>query len=76
MGKVASSPLEKGKASIAARARGPAQVLEQFADDRFFSTLERGEIIRLGLAAFREREKTRMLATPKNLGPLFQPSPE
>lgn len=76
MGKVASSPLEKGETSIAVRARGPSEPLESFANDRFFSTLERGEIIRLGLQVFRDREKSQKPAAPKNMGPLFQPSAE
>jgi hypothetical protein len=69
MGKVPSSPLERGEVSVAARARGPADVLSTFADDQVFDTLERGEIIRLGLAAFREQRRQKPSA-PKQ-GQLF-----
>lgn len=72
MGKVASSPLERGEASVAARARGPAEILGTFADDRVFNTLERGEIIRLGMIAFREqREKALKVTVPPVQNSLF-----
>lgn len=69
MGKVPHSPLERGEASIAARARGPAEVLSVFADDRQFSTLERGEIIRLGLQVYRERRERSVEMKGKQVQP-------
>jgi hypothetical protein len=59
MGKVSASPLERGETTISARARGPAHELQIFADRRMFDTLERGEIIVLGLRAFREQRRSR-----------------